>query len=72
MSNKRIRTGESESVSEADLLRLWEACRLWILKYEPLCPESMMQSDSVQEALPELGATVCNIVGYAEYQEDAG
>jgi hypothetical protein len=70
MSGKRIKPDESESVSEADLLRLLEVCRCWILRYGPLCPESMMQVDSVREALPELGATVCGIVGYADIEED--
>lgn len=50
---------------------LWDNCQKWVAKYEPRCGESLFQIDSVNEALPELAETVCDIVGYYKKKSKA-
>lgn len=52
--------------TQKQLERLWSAVESWIKEYEPNCPESLMQVDSINEGLPELAEAVCNIVGFAK------
>lgn len=47
--------------------RLLHACEQWIIRHEVSAPESIMQVDRVQEALPELAESVCSILGYFDY-----
>jgi hypothetical protein len=45
---------------------LWDTCHQWVRRHKPRCPESLLQVDSVNEALPELAEAVCKLVGYHE------
>lgn len=49
--------------------KLWKTCRNFIDKYKISCPESLMQVDHVNLALPDLVEEVCEIVGYY-YEKD--
>jgi hypothetical protein len=41
-----------------------ELCEEFIAKHKVSCPESIMQVDSIQEALPDLLEAICDKVGY--------
>lgn len=56
--------------TEEQLKKLWDVCAKWRDSHKPLCAESIYQRDSIQEALPELGEAVCDVIGYAEAEED--
>ncbi len=56
--------------SQEDLQKLWDTCSQWVQTAQPLCEESIYQSDSVQEALYDLGTNVCKVVGFFEDLEE--
>lgn len=51
-----------------DLEALWGVCVAWIEQNHPRCAESLLQVGRVNEALPDLAESVCDIVGYFEDQ----
>lgn len=56
--------------NQKDAKLLWIQIQEWIKEHEPLCAESIYQSDRIAEYSLELVETVCNIVGYAEVDPD--
>jgi len=66
-SNKPVSTP-----SLGQLHALWEACTKWRDKVDPLCRESIYQSDHVNLACPELGADVMEVLGYANHCDGCG
>lgn len=52
---------ERDAAVRAEALR---EARAWRDKYKPRAPESLMQVDSVNEALPELAEAVLDVIGY--------
>lgn len=52
------------------LLALWNVAKAFIEEYEIGCVEQIWQTDSVLIAAPELVESVCEIVGYVEYDDE--
>jgi len=52
------------------LEKLWDACTKWRDAHRPLCVCSFYQRDSIMEALPELAENVCDVIGYAEDDDE--
>lgn len=50
----------------ATVTELFAVCKVWRDTYKPRCAESLLQVDSVNEALPELAEEIFNIIGYYE------
>lgn len=58
--------GKAETPGQTPQQRLWDACVAWRDKVDPICPESIYQSDHVNLACPELATVVCDILGWPE------
>lgn len=43
---------------------LYQKCKSWINKHKPTTPESLIQVDLVNTALPELAKNICDEIGY--------
>jgi hypothetical protein len=49
---------------------LWDMCQAWIAEREITCAESVYQCDQIALDSLEFIESVCDIVGYAEFEED--
>lgn len=56
--------------THAELMALWKVCKDFVEEYEIGCVEQIWQTDSVLIAAPELVESVCNVVGYVEYEDE--
>jgi hypothetical protein len=59
----------NDEPSVKEMAALWNACYNFIKENEIGHVEQIWQTDSIIIASPELVERVCEIVGYAEYEE---
>ncbi len=68
---EHLRTGKSLiEPSSKPVESLWDACAKWRDKHRVICAESIYQTDHVNLACPELATAVCNVIGYAETEDE--
>lgn len=67
---EHLRTGKG-LIEPSDKARLlWDACVKWRDDHRVICAESIYQTDHVNLACPELATAVCNVIGYAETEDE--
>ena len=57
-------------MTEDQMNELYRICSNFITKQRITCPETIYQSDRVIENAYEFIKQICDVVGYAEYQDE--
>lgn len=65
-----LRTGKGLIEPSGKARLLWDACVKWRDDHRVICQESIYQTDHVNLACPELATAVCNVIGYAEVEDE--
>ena len=65
-----LRGSPAAAPTSEQLCALWDACVAWRDEHRVICAESVYQTDHVNLACPELATAVCNVIGYAETEDE--